>query len=180
MTLFQKLKRIYTSLAFRIILILLVVMLGLGYLFSTGIVLAIQGVSNAQDGIREERVVSEKISNQIFRIENALRIASLVVQGRELSLAQQRSFIDSLKVKSNLNDVYILPSKNLPIELVDCRRLIEEGKLMAWSQAYMKSIQGNKSRPTITCMVPLINFQKKVYAILCSDYQFSSGQEKIC
>ena len=178
MTLFQKLKRIYTSLAFRIILILLVVMLGLGYLFSTGIVLAIQGVSNAQDGIREERVVSEKISNQIFRVENALRIASLVVQGRELSLAQQRSFIDSLKVKSNLNDVYILPSKNLPIELVDCRRLIEEGKLMAWSQAYMKSIQGNKSRPTITCMVPLINFQKKVYAILCSDYQFSSGQEK--
>ena len=153
-------------------------MLGLGYLFSTGIVLAIQGVSNAQDGIREERVVSEKISNQIFRVQNALRIASLVVPGRELSLAEQRSFIDSLKVKSNLNDVYILPSKNLPIELVDCRRLIEEGKLMAWSQAYMKSIQGNKSRPTITCMVPLINFQKKVYAILCSDYQFSSGQEK--
>ena len=113
MTLFQKLKRIYTSLAFRIILILLVVMLGLGYLFSTGIVLAIQGVSNAQDGIREERVVSEKISNQIFRVENALRIASLVVQGRELSLAQQRSFIDSLKVKSNLNDVYILPSKKI-------------------------------------------------------------------
>lgn len=178
MSLFKKLKRIYTSLSFRIILILLVVMLGLGYLFSTGIALAIQGVSNVQDGIREERVVSDNISNQIFKIENTLRIASLVVQGRELSLAQQQSFIDSLRVKSNLNDVYILPSKNLPIELVDCRRLIEEGKLMAWSQAYMKSIQGNKSHPTITCMVPLINFQKKVYAILCSDYQFSSGQEK--
>lgn len=178
MSLFQKLKRIYTSLSFRIILILLVVMLGLGYLFSTGIALAIQGVSNVQDGIREERVVSENISNQIFRIENTLRIASLVVQGRELSLNQQRSFIDSLKVKSSLNDVYILPSKSLPIELDDCRRLIEGGKLMAWSQAYMKSIQGNKSHPTITCMVPLINFQKKVYAILCSDYQFSLGQEK--
>jgi len=178
MSLFDKLKRIYTSLSFRIIMILLVVMLGLAYLFSAGVVAAIQGISNTRDGMTESRVVSERINNQIAQIENTLRIASLAVQGRELSSHQQHSLLDSLKAKSNLIDTYILPENNLPIELAECGKRIREGRFMAWSQAYMKSIPGEKPYPTVTCMVPLINFQKKVYAILCSDYQFTSSKVK--
>ena len=178
MSFFQKLKRIYTSLSLRIILILLVVMAVFGNLFIAGISSAIQGVSNTRDGVTESRIISERISNQIFRIENTLRIAALAVQGSELTSFQQRGLVDSLKVKSNLNSAYILPGEKLPVELDDCGKLIREGKFLVWSQAYLKSIQGEKPNPTVTCMVPLINFQKKVYAILCSDYQFTSSQAK--
>lgn len=178
MSLFKKLKRIYTSLSLRIILILLVVMLGLGYLFSSGIASAIQGFTNVRDGETESRAISEKISNQIFRIENALRIASLATQGNELSSHQQDILLDSLKAKSKLSSTYILSGRRQPVELDECCKQILEGKFLAWSEAYLKSIQGDKPYPTVTCMVPLINGQKKVYAILCSDYQFSSGQEK--
>lgn len=169
---FEKIKSIWGSLAFRITLFILVIACVLGYILSQLVVMSIMGLTNTRNGMQEGRVLSESITNEIQHMENALQLASMMTGGKLLQPAQQEALVDSLVHLGKLPDAYIL-EENCDSILEECRERTLQSKRKNWSKVYLKVLNGEKPLPTFTCMVPLVEKDGKVYAVLCSDYQLS-------
>lgn len=163
-------KKIWGSLSFRISVCILIIACILGYAMSKVVVMSLMGLTNTHNGLQEGKVLAESITNEIRHTENALQLASMMTDGKQLKGAQLETMVDSLVHIAHLPDAYIL-EENCDSVLEECKERTFTTRRENWSEVYLKTLDGQKPLPTVTCMVPLLAKDGNPYAVLCSDYQ---------
>lgn len=172
---FHKLQRLWRSLSFRIIMVLLLLIWVMAWCFTVGFSNVIMLTTSSREGLGMSNIVSWQIQNKLSETENTLQLIALATRGRHLSEYQLNQLVDSIQsLKHNTREVYVLPqSIDIP-ELDTLRPLIFEQRKMMWSQVYLKADSIGRKSPTVTCMMPLARqLTGDPYAILCCDYQIA-------
>lgn len=165
-------RRLFSSMSFRINMVLIVVMIILGLSFTNVMTVIVGGVSNMSRMSTMEKVVKKDIEDNINNVENVVKTVALIAQQKGADSGAIIQICDSIVVRTpDIERAYVAFSDSDNYgnkELDECIRIVKSMKISLWSGPYYVAKRSNQS-PVTTFLTPLINEKGEVKGVLCAD-----------
>lgn len=165
-------RRLFSSMSFRINMVLIVVMIILGWSFTNVVSVIVGGISNMSRMSTMEKVVKTDIEDNINNVETVMRTACLIANqqdGNKMALTQICDGI--VAITPIIDSVYVAlqdSNNNGNKELCECIQKATSKSINVWSAPHYVTRHGVQS-PVITFSTPLFNSKGVVYGALCAD-----------
>lgn len=165
-------RRLFSSMSFRINMVLIVVMIILGLSFTNVMTVIVGGVSNMSRMSTMEKVVKKDIEDNIKNVENVVKTVALIAQQKGADSGAIMQICDSIVVRTpDIERAYVAFSDSDNYgnkELNECIRIAKSKKISLWSSPHYVTKRSNQS-PVTTFLTPLINEKGEVKGVLCAD-----------
>lgn len=165
-------RRLFSSMSFRINMVLIVVMIILGLSFTNVMTVIVGGVSNMSRMSTMEKVVKKDIEDNINNVENVVKTVALIAQQKGADSGAIMQICDSIVVRTpDIERAYVAFSDSDNYgnkELDECIRIAKSKKISLWSGPHYVTKRSNQS-PVTTFLTPLINEKGEVKGVLCAD-----------
>lgn len=165
-------RRLFSSMSFRINMVLIVVMIILGLSFTNVMTVIVGGVSNMSRMSTMEKVVKKDIEDNIKNVENVVKTVALIAQQKGADSGAIMQICDSIVVRTpDIERAYVAFSDSDNYgnkELNECIRIAKSKKISLWSSPHYVAKRSNQS-PVTTFLTPLINEKGEVKGVLCAD-----------
>lgn len=165
-------RRIFSSMSFRINMVLIVVMIILGLSFTNVMTVIVGGVSNMSRMSTMEKVVKKDIEDNINNVENVVMTVALIAQQKGADSGAIMQICDSIVVRTpDIERAYVAFSDSDNYgnkELDECIRIAKSKKISLWSGPHYVTKRSNQS-PVTTFLTPLIIEKGEVKGVLCAD-----------
>lgn len=165
-------RRLFSSMSFRINMVLIVVMIILGLSFTNVMTVIVGGVSNMSRMSTMEKVVKKDIEDNIKNVENVVKTVALIAQQKGADSGAIMQICDSIVVRTpDIERAYVAFSDSDNYgnkELNECIRIAKSKKISLWSSPHYVTKRSNHS-PVTTFLTPLINEKGEVKGVLCAD-----------
>lgn len=165
-------RRLFSSMSFRINMVLIVVMIILGLSFTNVMTVIVGGVSNMSRMSTMEKVVKKDIEDNIKNVENVVKTVALIAQQKGADSGAIMQICDSIVVRTpDIERAYVAFSDSDNYgnkELNECIRIAKSKKISLWSSPHYVIKRSNQS-PVTTFLTPLINEKGEVKGVLCAD-----------
>lgn len=165
-------RRLFSSMSFRINMVLIVVMIILGLSFTNVMTVIVGGVSNMSRMSTMEKVVKKDIEDNINNVENVVMTVALIAQQKGADSGAIMQICDSIVVRTpDIERAYVAFSDSDNYgnkELDECIRIAKSKKISLWSGPHYVTKRSNQS-PVTTFLTPLINEKGEVKGVLCAD-----------
>lgn len=165
-------RRLFSSMSFRINMVLIVVMIILGLSFTNVMTVIVGGVSNMSRMSTMEKVVKKDIEDNIKNVENVVKTVALIAQQKGADSGAIMQICDSIVVRTpDIERAYVAFSDSDNYgnkELNECIRIAKSKKISLWSSPHYVTKRSNLS-PVTTFLTPLINEKGEVKGVLCAD-----------
>lgn len=165
-------RRLFSSMSFRINMVLIVVMIILGLSFTNVMTVIVGGVSNMSRMSTMEKVVKKDIEDNINNVENVVKTVALIAQQKGADSGAIMQICDSIVVRTpDIDSAYAAFSDSEIYgnnELSQCIGTAKLQKTSVWSPPHYVTKHGNKTAVT-TFVTPLCNAKGEVTGALCAD-----------
>lgn len=165
-------RRLFSSMSFRINMVLIVVMIILGLSFTNVMTVIVGGVSNMSRMSTMEKVVKKDIEDNINNVENVVKTVALIAQQKGADSGAIMQICDSIVVRTpDIERAYVAFSDSDNYgnkELDECIRIAKSKKISLWSGPHYVTKRSNQS-PVTTFLTPLTNEKGEVKGVLCAD-----------
>lgn len=165
-------RRLFSSMSFRINMVLIVVMIILGLSFTNVMTVIVGGVSNMSRMSTMEKVVKKDIEDNINNVENVVKTVAQIAQQKGADSCAIMQICDSIVVRTpDIERAYVAFSDSDNYgnkELDECIRIAKSKKISLWSGPHYVTKRSNQS-PVTTFLTPLINEKGEVKGVLCAD-----------
>lgn len=160
-----RLKRLLSSLSFRINITLFITLGILGWGFAKSIIYVVNMVNNSNHCITMTTIVAQAVDAHLLRIENAVKAGALTSQTKRLTTTNSKQLCDSVRAIVNLDSVYIAAFRNINPKIENCLKQVWESHESTWTEPY----RNNRGKTCLTFMTPLHTKNGKTYGVLCAD-----------
>lgn len=165
-------RRLFSSMSFRINMVLIVVMIILGLSFTNVMTVIVGGVSNMSRMSTMEKVVKKDIEDNINNVENVVKTVALIAQQKGADSGAIMQICDSIVVRTpDIERAYVAFSDSDNYgnkELDECIRIAKSKKTSLWSGPHYVTKRSSKLAVT-TFLTPLTNEKGEVKGVLCAD-----------
>ena len=133
-------RRLFSSMSFRINMVLIVVMIILGLSFTNVMTVIVGGVSNMSRMSTMEKVVKKDIEDNIKNVENVVKTVALIAQQKGADSGAIMQICDSIVVRTpDIERAYVAFSDSDNYgnkELNECIRIAKSKKISLWSSPH--------------------------------------------
>lgn len=165
-------RRLFSSMSFRINMVLIVVMIILGWSFTNVMTVIVGGISNMSRMSTMEKVVKKDIEDNINNVENVVKTAALIAQQKGADKVDIMQICDSIVVRTpDIDSAYAAFSGSEIYgnnELSQCIGTAKLKKTSVWSAPHYVAKHGKQTAVT-TFVTPLCNAKGEVTGVLCTD-----------
>lgn len=165
-------RRLFSSMSFRINMVLIVVMIILGWSFTNVMTVIVGGISNMSRMSTMEKVVKKDIEDNINNVENVVKTAALIAQQKGADKVDIMLICDSIVVRTpDIDSAYVAFSDSEihgNNELSQCIGTAKLQKTSVWSAPHYVAKHGKQTAVT-TFVTPLCNAKGEVTGALCAD-----------
>lgn len=165
-------RRLFSSMSFRINMVLIVVMIILGWSFTNVMTVIVGGISNMSRMSTMEKVVKKDIEDNINNVENVVKTAALIAQQKCADKLDIMQICDSIVVRTPDIDSAYAAFSDSEIhgnnELSKCIGTAKLQKTSVWSAPHYVAKHGKQTAVT-TFVTPLCNAKGEVTGALCAD-----------
>ena len=165
----HKKRRLFSSLSFRINLVLIIIMVIVGWFFTRGVTLGVSLVTNGNRQFNMSRMLTSSINDRMDHIENVLKTGALMALQKRITENNSTIVRDSIGKMDRIDTVYLSTNQLAEREEVKrCVAMVETSGASLWSEPYLIE-KDSASVPIVTFVTPLRNSQGKIYSSLCAN-----------
>lgn len=161
--------RLFSSLSFRINMVLIIILVIVGWLFIRSVTFGVSLVTNGNRQINMSRMITASIDNRLNHIENVMKTGALVALQKRMTENNSTIFRDSLGKMDQIDTVYLSTNKLAEVEAVKkCLARVDSSGVGMWSEPYLVEKDSAKV-PVVSFITPLKNSHGKIYSSLCAN-----------
>ena len=161
--------RLFSSLSFRINMVLIIILVIVGWLFIRSVTFGVSLVTNGNRQINMSRMITASIDNRLNHIENVMKTGALVALQKRMTEHNSTIFRDSLGKMDQIDTVYLSTNKLAEVEAVKkCLARVDSSGVGMWSEPYLVEKDSTKV-PVVSFITPLKNSHGKIYSSLCAN-----------
>ena len=165
----HKKRRLFSSLSFRINMVLIVILVIVGWLFIRSVTFGVSLVTNGNRQINMSRMITASIDNRLNHIENVMKTGALVALQKRMTEHNSTIFRDSLGKMDQIDTVYLSTNKLAEVEAVKkCLARVDSSGVGRWSEPYLVEKDSVKI-PVVSYITPLKNSRGNIYSSLCAN-----------
>ena len=165
----HKKRRLFSSLSFRINMVLIVILVIVGWLFIRSVTFGVSLVTNGNRQINMSRMITASIDNRLNHIENVMKTGALVALQKRMTEHNSTIFRDSLGKMDQIDTVYLSTNKLAEVEAVKkCLARVDSSGVGRWSEPYLVEKDSVKI-PVVSFITPLKNSRGNIYSSLCAN-----------
>ncbi len=165
----HKKRRLFSSLSFRINMVLIVILVIVGWLFIRSVTFGVSLVTNGNRQINMSRMITASIDNRLNHIENVMKTGALVALQKRMTENNSAIFRDSLGKMDLIDTVYLSTNKLAEVEAVKkCVTKVDTSGVSMWSEPYLIEKDSVKV-PVVSFITPLKNSRGRIYSSLCAN-----------
>ena len=165
----HKKRRLFSSLSFRINMVLIVILVIVGWLFIRSVTFGVSRVTNGNRQINMSRMITASIDNRLNHIENVMKTGALVALQKRMTEHNSTIFRDSLGKMDQIDTVYLSTNKLAEVEAVKkCLARVDSSGVGMWSEPYLVEKDSTKV-PVVSFITPLKNSRGNIYSSLCAN-----------
>lgn len=161
--------RLFSSLSFRINMVLIIILVIVGWLFIRSVTFGVSLVTNGNRQINMSRMITASIDNRLNHIENVMKTGALVALQKRMTEHNSTIFRDSLGKMDQIDTVYLSTNKLAEVEAVKkCLARVDSSGVGMWSEPYLVEKDSTKV-PVVSFITPLKNSRGNIYSSLCAN-----------
>ena len=161
--------RLFSSLSFRINMVLIIILVIVGWLFIRSVTFGVSLVTNGNRQINMSRMITASIDNRLNHIENVMKTGALVALQKRMTENNSTIFRDSLGKMDQIDTVYLSTNKLAEVEAVKkCLARVDSSGVGMWSEPYLVEKDSTKV-PVVSFITPLKNSRGNIYSSLCAN-----------
>lgn len=165
----HKKRRLFSSLSFRINMVLIIILVIVGWLFIRSVTFGVSLVTNGNRQINMSRMITASIDNRLNHIENVMKTGALVALQKRMTENNSTIFRDSLGKMDQIDTVYLSTNKLAEVEAVKkCLARVDSSGVGMWSEPYLVEKDSTKV-PVVSFITPLKNSRGNIYSSLCAN-----------
>ena len=165
----HKKRRLFSSLSFRINMVLIIILVIVGWLFIRSVTFGVSLVTNGNRQINMSRMITASIDNRLNHIENVMKTGALVALQKRMTEHNSTIFRDSLGKMDQIDTVYLSTNKLAEVEAVKkCLARVDSSGVGRWSEPYLVEKDSVKI-PVVSFITPLKNSRGNIYSSLCAN-----------
>lgn len=169
-----KLRRIWSSMVFRISMTIFILISILGWGFTEVTVHFVRTVRNINICETTVSLVSHHIEGELERVESVMKTAALnSISNNLLTPANSGKLCENVRKTSLLDTVYVSTPKDESPSVAACIADVYKTGKNKWSEPHYQPVpRGNVRYPVVTFVTPLRDSKGNIYAVLCGDMRF--------
>ncbi len=162
-------RRFFSSMSFRINLVLIVVMAVLGWSFTKVMTMLVSGISNMARMSTMAKVVKTNIEGNVNHVESVMMTAALSARQKVLTEANSTLVCDSIAERTEeIDTVFVAYSNKKNPDIEGCIDSAIVTASNVWSNPHY-AVRNGKKYPVVTFVTPIRNPQGRIYATLCAN-----------
>lgn len=159
-------KKMWTSMSFRINLIMILIMLVLGWTYSKSVTFWVNGVNNTSRCVAMTETINTSIEDRLTMLESVAKAGALVVRSHKLTPENSHVICDSIaRMNNDIDSMYVVRRSCGVAEVDKCISAMLDSGTNAWSDPHWNS----DSAIVVTFVTPLMDVKGKSIAALCTD-----------
>ena len=165
----HKKRRFFSSMSFRINMVLIIILVILGWLFTRSVTFGVSLVTNGNRQINMSRMITSSINDRMNHIENVMKTGALMALQKRLTENNSTIFRDSLGKMDYIDTVYLSTNKLAEAEEVKkCVAMAQTSGASLWSEPYLVEKDSTKIL-VVSYVTPLKNSRGNIYSSLCAN-----------
>ena len=169
----HKKRRLFSSLSFRINMVLIIILVIVGWFFTRGVTYGVSFVTNGNRQINMSRMITSSINDRMNHIENVMKTGALMALQKRMTENNSTIFRDSLGKMDYIDTVYLATNKLAEAEEVKkCVSMAQTSGASLWSEPYLIEKDSVKI-PVISFVTPLRNSRGNIYSALCANVRLN-------
>ena len=155
--------------SFRINMVLIIILVIVGWLFTRSVTLGVSLVTNGNRQINMSRMITSSINDRMNHIENVMKTGALMALQKRMTENNSTIFRDSLGKMDYIDTVYLSTNKLAEAEEVNkCVAMAQTSGASMWSEPYLMEKDSTKIL-VVSYVTPLKNSRGKIYSSLCAN-----------
>ena len=165
----HKKRRIFYSMTFRINIVLIIILVIVGWLFTRGVTDSVSLVTNGHRQISISKMLTASINQRVDHIESVMKTGALMALQKRMTENNSAIVRDSLGRMDQIDTVYLSTNKLAEVEEVrKCVAKADTSGASVWSEPYYIEKDSVKHL-VVTLVTPLRNSRGKIYSALCAN-----------
>lgn len=165
----HKKRRFFSSMSFRINMVLIIILVILGWLFTRSVTFGVSLVTNGNRQINMSRMITSSINDRMNHIENVMKTGALMALQKRMTENNSTIFRDSLGKMDYIDTVYLSTNKLAEAEEVKkCVAMVQTSGASLWSEPYLVEKDSTKIL-VVSYVTPLKNSRGNIYSSLCAN-----------
>lgn len=165
----HKKRRIFYSMSFRINIVLIIILVIVGWLFTRGVTDSVSLVTNGHRQISISKMLTASINQRVDHIESVMKTGALMALQKRMTENNSAIVRDSLGRMDQIDTVYLSTNKLAEVEEVrKCVAKADTSGTSVWSEPYYIEKDSVKHL-VVTLVTPLKNSRGKIYSALCAN-----------
>lgn len=165
----HKKRRIFYSMSFRINIVLIIILVIVGWLFTRGVTDSVSLVTNGHRQISISKMLTASINQRVDHIESVMKTGALMALQKRMTENNSAIVRDSLGRMDQIDTVYLSTNKLAEVEEVrKCVAKADTSGTSVWSEPYYIEKDSVKHL-VVTLVTPLRNSRGKIYSALCAN-----------
>lgn len=165
----HKKRRIFYSMSFRINIVLIIILVIVGWLFTRGVTDSVSLVTNGHRQISISKMLTASINQRVDHIESVMKTGALMALQKRMTENNSAIVRDSLGRMDQIDTVYLSTNKLAEVEEVrKCVAKADTSGASVWSEPYYIEKDSVKHL-VVTLVTPLRNSRGKIYSALCAN-----------
>lgn len=165
----HKKRRIFSSMSFRINMVLIIILVIVGWLFTRGVTNSVSFVTNGHRQISISKMLTASINERMDHIESVMKTGALMALQKRMTENNSAIVRDSLGRMDQIDTVYLSTNKLAEVEEVrKCVARADTSGTSVWSEPYY-IVKDSVRHTVVTLVTPLRNSRGKIYSALCAN-----------
>lgn len=155
--------------SFRINIVLIIILVIVGWLFTRGVTDSVSLVTNGHRQISISKMLTASINQRVNHIESVMKTGALMALQKRMTENNSAIVRDSLGRMDQIDTVYLSTNKLAEVEEVrKCVAKADTSGTSVWSEPYYIEKDSVKHL-VVTLVTPLRNSRGKIYSALCAN-----------
>lgn len=155
--------------SFRINIVLIIILVIVGWLFTRGVTDSVSLVTNGHRQISISKMLTASINQRVDHIESVMKTGALMALQKRMTENNSAIVRDSLGRMDQIDTVYLSTNKLAEVEEVrKCVVKADTSGTSVWSEPYYIEKDSVKHL-VVTLVTPLRNSRGKIYSALCAN-----------
>lgn len=155
--------------SFRINIVLIIILVIVGWLFTRGVTDSVSLVTNGHRQISISKMLTASINQRVDHIESVMKTGALMALQKRMTENNSAIVRDSLGRMDQIDTVYLSTNKLAEVEEVrKCVAKADTSGASVWSEPYYIEKDSVKHL-VVTLVTPLRNSRGKIYSALCAN-----------
>ena len=155
--------------SFRINIVLIIILVIVGWLFTRGVTDSVSLVTNGHRQISISKMLTASINQRVDHIESVMKTGALMALQKRMTENNSAIVRDSLGRMDQIDTVYLSTNKLAEVEEVrKCVAKADTSGASVWSEPYYIEKDSAKHL-VVTLVTPLRNSRGKIYSALCAN-----------